>query len=80
MRNDTSYLDNNDLYELYNLNSDKENNGLKSNRQRKAHEREEKMFLKVSVYQIFTDKIMDLLAVKNTKNAGNRVFIDHYLD
>ena len=38
------------------------------------------MFLKVSVYQIFTDKIMDLLSLKTNKAPSNRVYIDHFID
>lgn len=39
----------------------------------------ERMFLKVSVYQIFVDKVLDLL--NGTNNPSNKkVSIDHYID
>ena len=37
------------------------------------------MFLKISVYQIFVDKVIDLLMSSSSK-AAQRVQIDHYID
>ena len=40
----------------------------------------ETTFLKVGVYQVFQDKILDLLSTKNVKNSSQRVTVDHYQD
>jgi hypothetical protein len=39
----------------------------------------ERMFLKVSVYQIFVDKVLDLLPVNNKRHSPS-VKLEHYID
>lgn len=38
------------------------------------------MFLKISVYQIFADKILDLLSPKGLRPQNREVALDHMID
>ncbi|CDW80672.1 kinesin motor domain containing protein [Stylonychia lemnae] len=88
--------DQDDLYDLHVFNgrslgdSDQENdisaiNTLKynsvNNRQGSKRNSDEKMFLKMTVYQVFIDKILDLLASRASKsNSSRQAYVDHVID
>jgi hypothetical protein len=40
----------------------------------------ERMFLKVSLYQIFVDKVLDLLSSGSGAAKRDRAQVDHYID
>ena len=37
-------------------------------------------FLRIGVYQVFQDKILDLLSTKSVKNSSSRITVDHFMD